>query len=74
MHGISPSVLNCGNTYSSSTIYLPQFPARRDGAQQAGPSRRRRLHHVRDAVHGHAGLHDGPTLLPARLAELHRRD
>lgn len=60
--------------FKSSDECLFQFPPRRDGEEQAGPAERRRQHHIRDAFHHHAGLHDGPALLPAGCAELHRGD
>ena len=60
--------------HHDSFVFVFQFPARRDGAEQDGSAARRRGHHLRDEVHDHPGLHDGPPLLPARLAELHRRD
>ena len=63
-----------GPTTAVTPARLFQLPARRDGAQQARAALGRRLGDVRHEVHHDPGLHDGPPLLPSRLAELHRGD
>ena len=56
------------------TGFVLQFPARRHRAEQDGAAPRRRGHHLRDEVHHHAGLYDGPPLLPAGQTKLHCGD
>ena len=70
----SKSNFDLSNRETDRASLFAQLPARRDRAEQDGAAERGRLDHVRDAVHHDAGVHDGLALLPARLAELHRRN
>ena len=58
----------------SNIICSAKFPTWRHGAQHPDTAARRRKHRIRHAIYHDAGLHDGSTLLPARCAELHRRN